>query len=103
MTNLETVKALIGSNYPFDEDTFLAGLALSGLDPCDVFVSGKESDIAFADFILYLTASAKRIGEGGYTVEIDTDALFRLRKILLDKWGIPDGSGAVLRNRTYLW
>lgn len=103
MTNLETVKALIGSNYPFDEETFLAGLALSGLDPNDVFVSGKVSDIAFADFILFLTASARRISEGGYTIEIDTDALFRLRKILLDRWGIADGEGATLRNKTYLW
>lgn len=103
MTNLESVKALIGLNYPFDDETFTAGLALAGLDPNGTYEPGRASDVAFADFILFLTASARRISEGGYTVEIDTNALFRLRAILLNKWGIASGEGATLRNKTYLW
>ena len=103
MTNIEAVKALIGTNYPYDEESFINGLVMSGLDPNSKFISGKVSDIAFADFILFLVTSAKRISEGGYTVEIDIDALFRVRSILLGRWGIPDGEGATLRDQSYLW
>lgn len=103
MDNLSVIKALIGSNYPFDEDVFRAGLIYSGIDPCDVYSSSRDTDIGFANFILFLTTTAKRVSEGGYTVEIDIEALFRVRSILLGRWGIPDGEGATLRDRSYLW
>lgn len=103
MTNIEAVKALIGSNYPYDEGLFESGLTMSCLDPNAIFEAGKTTDIAFADFILFLTTSASRISEGGYTVEINIDALFRVRNILLNRWGVSTNEGAVLIDKTYTW
>lgn len=103
MTNLEVITGLIGSNYPYDENTFTTGLLLGGLVPTDDFIAGRASDIAIASFLLFLTTSAEKISEGGYTVEINIDALFKLRKVLLDRWGLPDGLSPRLINKTYLW
>lgn len=103
MTNLEAAKSLIGSNYPFDEYTYENGLAYAGLDPNEVYVKGKAFDLAMADFILWLSTSAKRISEGGYTVEIDVAALLKVRSLLLRKWGLDDGEGPRLRNKSWLW
>lgn len=103
MTNLKVAEDLIGSNYPFDEDTFNTGLLVAGIDPGADFVPGKSFDIAFASFIMFLTSAATKISEGGYTVEIDPKNLLNLRKVLLAKWGISDNMGATLVDRTYLW
>lgn len=103
MTNIEAAKGLIGANYPFDEYTYENGLAYAGLDPNELYVKGKAFDLAMADFILWLATSAKRISEGGYTVEIDATALLQVRSLLLRKWGLDDGQGPRLRNKSWLW
>lgn len=103
MTNLEAAKAAIGQNYPFDEASYILALSGAGLDPAAEQVPGKEFDLALADSILYLITSAQRISEGGYTVEIDTDALLKLYEILRRKWDKPDYSGPILRDRTWMW
>lgn len=103
MTNLEAAKGLIGANYPFDEYTYENGLAYAGLNPAEEYVKGKAFDVAMADFILWLATSASEIREGGYTVKIDVAALLKVRSLLLRKWGIDDGEGPRLRNKSWLW
>lgn len=102
MTNLETAKSTIASNYPFDDDAYAASLTLVGLDPSAETVPGKGFDIAVAQMILFLITSAD-VSEGGYAVKLDRDAMFRVRQALLDKWdsGIP--AGPILKDRTYKW
>lgn len=102
MTNLEAAKAAIGANYPFDENTYLLGLGQAGLDPTLEFVAGRDFDLALADLILYLIASAD-ISEGGYSVKLDRDALLELRRRWRRKWGLPDEDAPILKDRTYLW
>jgi hypothetical protein len=103
MTNLEAAKAAIGQNYPFDEDTFILGLTSAGLDPAAEQVPGKTFDLALAALILYLIAAAERISEGGYTVELNADALMELYRILRRRWDKPDLTGPILRDRTWMW
>lgn len=103
MTNIEAAEAAIGQNYPFDESTYRVGLASAGLDPNAEMTPGKSFDLALAALILYLITAASRISEGGYTVELDMDALLRARSLLLQKWDRPDYSGPVLRNKTWQW
>lgn len=102
MTNLEAARSSVGSNYPFDEATFRAGLLSVGLDPDVVFSPGQSYDLAIAGLILYLVTAAD-VSEGGYSVSLDRDAMLAVRKALLDKWDSPIPTGATLRDRTYLW
>lgn len=102
MTNLEAAKAAIGANYPWSDNSYRLGLAGQGLNPTATQVPGKGFDLALADLILYLITAAD-IAEGGYSVKLDRDAMLAARKALLGKWDAPDMSGAVLRDRTYLW
>lgn len=103
MENWEAAKTSVGSNYPFDEQAYKVGLTQVGLDPNAEFQAGKAFDLAVAQLILFLITSAD-ISEGGYSVKLDRDALFRVRQSLLDKWDDPTPSGGpTLRDRTYLW
>lgn len=102
MTNWESAKASVGSNYPFDDKAYQAGLTLVGLDPDAETVAGQGFDLAIAQLILFLITSAD-ISEGGYSVSLDRDAMFKVRQALLDKWDSPIPNGPTLRDRTYLW
>lgn len=102
MTNLEAAKAAIGANYPWTDDSFRLGLVGQGLDPQATQDPGKKFDLALAALVLYLITSAD-IKEGGYAVNLDRDAMLAARKALLAKWDEPDGTGAILRDRTYMW
>lgn|SRR5690606_19986528 len=102
MTNQEAAKSSVGSNYPFDDEAFKVGLTSVGLDPEAEFAPGKAYDLAIAQLILYLITAAD-IREGGYAVNLDRDAMFRVRKALLDKWDSTIPDGPVIRNRTYMW
>ncbi len=103
MTNLEAIKAKVALNYPIEDATFDVAVAESGLEPDDTFVGGRSFDFAFIGIIDSLLASAERISEGGYTVQLNLDALFRLRSMLYRKWGVPDPSAAYLIDRTNRW
>lgn len=102
MTNLESVKGAIASNYPFDDNAYEVGLTQVGLDPNAEAVPGKQFDLAVAQLILFLITAAD-ISEGGYAVKLDRDAMFKVRQALLDKWDSPIPSGPTLRDRTYYW
>jgi|SRR5690606_13005762 len=102
MLNWLAAKNTVGSNYPFDDEAYKVGLTSVGLDPNVEMVPGKGFDLAIAQLILYLITSAD-ISEGGYSVELDRDALFRVRQALLDKWDSNIPSGPILRDRSYLW
>lgn len=105
MTNLEYIKGKVGANYPIGEATFENAIIASGLDPNEQYVPGKSFDLAFIDVLMTLIASAKRISEGGYTVELDLKALNDLLTFYLRKWGLPDPSNPIIRGRraTRLW
>lgn len=103
MTNLEAIKASIGGNYPVDDASFIMALEGVGIDPYGTYLAGKAYDMALIALIDSLIAGASRISEGGYTVEINTDGLLRLRSLLLGKWGLVDYSRPVLRDQTNLW
>lgn len=102
MTNLEAAKAAIGANYPWTDDSYRLGLVKAGLDPDDETVAGKDFDIALAALILFLITAAD-IREGGYAVNLDRNAMLNARKALLAQWDAPDGTGPILRDRTYMW
>lgn len=102
-TNFEALQSSVGSNYPFDDQVYRTGLAQAGLDPDAENVAGKGFDMALVTMIPFLIMSAD-VKEGGYAVSLDRDALWRLRRDLLDKWDVPLPSGGpYLRDRTYKW
>lgn len=105
MTNLEYIKVKIGANYPIDDVTFEYALIGSGLDPNAEYVAGKAFDFAFIDMLVTLIASAERISEGGYTVQLNLDALRSLLLWYLNKWGLPAPGQPIIRGRraTQLW
>lgn len=103
MTNLEAIKAKVGLNYPLEDDTFNIAVTESGIDPNAIFTGGKSFDFAFIAILDSLLASAERISEGGYTVQLNLDALFKLRSLLYRKWGVPDPSAPYLIDRTNRW
>lgn len=90
MTNIEYVRAIMGVNYPLDDAFFTATLTGNGIDPESEFVKGKEFDIALANSLIFLLASAERISEGGYTVQLNLDAIRSLISLLFNRWGLPD-------------
>lgn len=102
MTNWESAKISVGSNYPFDDEAYKVGLTSVGLDPNAEMIAGKQYDLAVAQLILFLITSAD-ISEGGYSVKLDRDAMLKVRKALLDKWDSSIPTGPTLRDRTYLW
>lgn len=102
MTNWEAAKVTVGSNYPFDDQAYKVGLAMAGLDPDAEMVAGKQFDVTVANLILFLITSAD-ISEGGYSVKLDRDAMFKVRQALLAKWDSPLPEGPTLRDRSYLW
>lgn len=103
MTNLEAIKASIGANYPVDDASFTMALEGVGIIPSDAYVAGKSFDMALIALIDSLLSGASRISEGGYTIEVNADALWKLRSFLLAKWGLPDFSKPILRDQTNLW
>ena len=102
MTNREAIEARIGLNYPIEEGTFLAAIGESGIDPNAEFSPGMPFDRALVAAIDTLIGSAERISEGGFTSQLNLDALFKLRTLLARKWDWPD-LGPYLRDRTYRW
>lgn len=103
MTNIEAIEARIGLNYPIEDATFQAAIAESGITPGDEYVPGRAFDTALIAIIDTLIGSAERISEGGYTVQLNLDALYRLRSLLSRKWGLPDLSQPYLVDRTNRW
>lgn len=103
MTNREAIEAKIALNYPIDSVTFEYALMGLDIDPEAGFVPGKAFDTALIAIIDTLIASAEKIKESGFEVQLNLDALFRLRMILVRKWGEPDLSGAILRDRSRMW
>lgn len=87
MTNLEAIQAKIGMNYPIDSHTFEVALIESGIDPTADFEGGKPFDWAMVKILVSLIGSAERISEGGYTVELNLDALWKLLSWYLSIWG----------------
>lgn len=102
MTNIDAIEAKIGLNYPIEDATFAAAIAESGINPADEFTGGKSFDLALIAIIDTLIGSTERITESGYTVQLNLDALYRLRSLLVRKWGLPDLSGAYLIDKSYL-
>lgn len=102
MTNWESAKVSVGSNYPFDDEAYKVGLISVGLDPDAEMVAGKQFDLAVAGLILFLVTSPD-LSEGGYRVQFDRDALLKVRNALIAKWDAPIPTGPTLRNRTYKW
>lgn len=102
MTNRQAIEAKIGLNYPIDSVTFEYALIGSDIDPDANFVPGRAFDMALIAIIDTLIGSAERITESGYTVQLNLDALYRLRSLLVRKWGLPDLSGAYLIDKSYL-
>lgn len=103
MTNRQAIEAKIGLNYPIDSVTFEYALMGLDIDPEFGFIPGKSFDMALVSLIDTLIGSAERITESGYTVQLNLDALYRLRSLLVRKWGDPDLSGAILRDRSRMW
>lgn len=103
MTNLEAVKVKIANNYPLEDEFFEVALIEAGIVAGDEFVGGKSFDRSMVNLLLSLMASAERISEGGYTVELNIDALQRLLSYYLNKWGWPDPSKPIIRDKSYLW
>lgn len=105
MTNLDYIKSKIGQNYPLDDATFEHALEASGIVPDDVYIISKGFDMAFIDLLVTLIASAERISEGGYTVQLNLDALRSLLLWYLNKWGLPAPGQPIIRGRraTQLW
>lgn len=103
MTNRQAIEAKIGLNYPIDSVTFEYALMGLDIDPEAWFVPGKAFDMALVSLIDTLIGSAERITESGFTVQMNLDALYRLRSLLVRKWGDPDLSGAILRDRSRMW
>lgn len=102
MTNRQAIEAKIGLNYPIDSVTLEYALIGGEIDPDSNFVPGRPFDMALIAIIDTLIGSAERISESGYTVQLNLDALYRLRSLLVRKWGDPDLSGAYLINKSYL-
>lgn len=90
MTNIEYVRAVMGVNYPLDDAFFTATLTGEGVMPDDEYVKGRTFDIALANSLIFLLASAERISEGGYTVQLNFDAIRSLISLLFKRWGLPD-------------
>lgn len=103
MTNLEAIRASIGGNYPVDDASFALALATLGLDPDAEYVPGQTFDLALISLIDTLIGGVSRISEGGYTIELNMDALLGLRSLLLRRWGLVDYSKPYLRDRTNMW
>lgn len=103
MTNLEAIEARIALNYPIEDATFLAAVAESGLDAEATYSPGRSFDRALIAVIDTLIGSAERISEGGYTAQLNLDALYRLRSLLSRKWGWPDLSQPYLIDKTNMW
>ena len=103
MKNLEAIEASIGLNYPIEDATFQMAVAQSGIDASADFTGGKSYDLALIAIIDTLIGSAERISEGGYTVQLNLDALYRLRSLLTRKWGLVDPTQAYLVDRTNRW
>lgn len=90
MTNIEYVRAIMGMNYPIDDAFFTATLEGAGIIPTDVFEKGRKFDIALANSLLLLLASAEEISEGGYKVKLNMDAIRALISVLYKRWGLSD-------------
>lgn len=103
MTNLEAIKGKVALNYPIEDVTFDIAVAESGVDPDAEFTGGRSFDFALIGILTSLLASAERISEGGYTVQLNLDALFKLLSFLYRKWGIPDPTTPYLKDRTNRW
>lgn len=102
-SNLEVIKALIGVNYPIEDATFEEALKQSGIDPTAENELGKAFDMSLITLIVLLFSFAERISEGGYTVQLNLDALQRLLDWLYWKWGIPNPNKPYLIDRTNRW
>ena len=102
MTVQEAIQAKIGLNYPIEENTFLVALEEAGVSPSADFQAGKQFDRALVSVIDTLVGSAERISEGGYTVQLDLEALLKLRGLIARKWGWPE-AGPYLIDRTCRW
>lgn len=90
MTNIEYIRGVLGVNYPLDDTFFESILVGKGINPTDEYVAGIKFDTALIDSLWLMIASAKRISEGGYTVEIDTNALLKVISWLYNKNGLRD-------------
>lgn len=104
MTNLQALQSVIGVNYPFDTNMYLKALIDVNIDPAENYTgsNGKAIDLCVAGLIPTLIMACD-IKEGGYSVTVaDRNALNTLRKNLLAKYGISDGS-AVIRDGSNLW
>ena len=118
MTNLEALKATVGSNYPLDENTYLKGFIDAGsskynlltLNPNDDYVptNTKTVDVIAAGLLLVLLSNPQSIKEGGYEItKADRQAIIQTRAYLLGRWGIiPEENSALnpqLYNASFKW
>ena len=103
MTNIEAIQAKIGMNYPIDAPMFEVALAESNINPNATFEAGKKFDWAMVNILVSLIGSAERISEGGYTVELNLDALTRLLTWYLGRWGWRNPLTPKLKDGSYLW
>lgn len=102
MTNLEAIQAKV-NNYPIDDATFEVALIESKLDPNTEFVGGKAFDWGMVKLIVSLLTSASRISEGGYTVELDMNALRGLLNYYLNLWGWRNPMNPKLKDGSFKW
>lgn len=105
MTNLQYISTKIGGNYPIDSDVFLNALQSEGIDPDGEYIAGRGFDMAFISVLQSLIASANRISEGGYAIQVDIDAIRSLLNWYLNKWGLSAPNQPIIRGRraTSLW
>lgn len=104
MTNLKALQSTIGSNYPFADETYLKALIDANINPTADYSSTntKVIDLCVAGLIPTLILAVD-LKEGGYSVTVgDRAALLALRKSILNKYGIPDGS-ATINDASNLW
>lgn len=104
-TNLNQLKNLLNLNYPISDDFLIAQLRSYGIDPDGEYVPGNAFDYILFQSAIGLLSGAVRISESGYTVELNTEGLKYLIRMLANKWGWIDPTSdlGVIKNVTNRW
>jgi hypothetical protein len=105
MTTLQALQSTIGVNYPNLDMAAQKALIDQGLTGSESYTSSfiKQVDLACAGLCLAIITSAD-ISEGGYRVSIsDKASLISMRKAILTKYGISDGTTGFISNGSNIW
>ena len=104
-TNLSQLKNLLNLNYPISDDYLTAQLRSYSLDPDGEYIPNNAFDYVLFQSAIVLLSGAVRISESGYTVELNTEGLKYLIRMLANKWGWIDPTSdlGVIKNATNKW